>query len=174
MTKETLTATKSVPVQIKILTGADTIKAAIASINKRGKAFDKDVHIAAVSCLVHADKHGDITLANKLIEALPASQRKNALRDWFLAFGKFNYDAQNKVFTFNGEATTQAAEAINTPFWEFKPEAVYVPFNAVAFLNSAIKRVENAAAKGENVPAELVKGLPALLATITKADVLAA
>jgi hypothetical protein len=174
MTKEVLKTTKSVPVQIKIITGADAIGKAIASLAKRGKAFDKDVHIAAMSCLIHADKHGDITLANKLIDALPASQRKNALRDWFLAFGKFNYDQQNKTFTFNGAVQTQEAEAMSTPFWEFKPEAAYVPFNAIAFLNSAIKRVENAAAKGEAVPVELVKGLPALLATITKADVLAA
>lgn len=174
MTKETLTVTKTTPVKMKVLTGADVIAKMIASIGKRGKALDKDVHIAAVSCLVHADKHGDITLANKLIEALPASQRKNALRDWFLAFGKFNYDTQNKVFTFNKLATTQTETAINTPFWEFKPEATYVPFNAVTFLQQAIKRVENAAAKGEEVPEEVLDGLNGIMTAITKPDVLAA
>ena len=161
-------------IKMKILTGADVINAAIKSIAKRGKAFDKDVHVAAVSTLVHADKHGDITLAQKLVDALPASQRKNALRDWFLAYGKFSYDMQNKAFTYKKDAVTQLETAINTPFWEFKPEAAYVPFDAVKFIEQAVKRVTKAVNDGEKVPEALVTGLQDLQAVMLKPDVLAA
>lgn len=160
--------------KMKILTGAAAINAAITSIAKRGKAFDKDVHIAAVSTLMHADQHGDITLAQKLVDALPASQRKNALRDWFLAFGKFGYDQQNKTFTYNGEATTKTQEAMEKPFWAFKPEPAYVPFNASDFINNAIKRVNKAIKDGEDVPETLILGLNELQTAIVKPDVLAA
>lgn len=75
----------------KIIESAKAIDTAIASIAKRGKTLQADIHVAAVSCLVHADKHGDITLAVKLVEAVPSLARKNALRDWFIAHGKFSY-----------------------------------------------------------------------------------
>mgnify|MGYP000654553662 CR=1 FL=1 len=55
-------------VELKLLTGASAINTAITSISKRGKSLEKDIHVAAVSCLIHADKHGDITLAEKLVQ----------------------------------------------------------------------------------------------------------
>lgn len=174
MTKETLTTTKSVPVKMKIITGAEGISKGIASISKRGKAFERDVHCLAVSTLIHADKHGDVTLANKLIDALPASQRKNALRDWYLAFGKFKYDEKNKALGFNGAAGTQTDKAIETPFWEFKPEQEYVPFNAIKAVENLLKRIDNAKNKGDEVPEVLESALKEVQAKLTKPDVLAA
>ena len=161
-------------VGIKLLDTALAINTAINSIGKRGKALDKDMHIVAVSCLIHADKHGDITLANRLLEVLPKTARSNALRDWFLAFGKFSYDATSKAFVYNKAAVTQTQTAINTPFWEFKPEAAYVPFDAIRFIEQAVKRVTKAVNDGEKVPEALVTGLQDLQAVMLKPDALAA
>jgi len=147
---------------VKVLTGSDAINKAITSIATRGKAIDRDIHTVAVSTLVHADKHGDITLANKLLAAMPKSTRTNALRDWFLAFGKFDFDAKSKAMVFAREKTSDITKATNTPFWLFKPEPVYVAFDAATFLATAIKRVEKAMNDGENVPEALIKGLYAI------------
>lgn len=178
MTKTDKTANKAVkadkPVKIKFLTGAESINAAISSIAKRGKGLNKDIHIAAVSTLIHADKHGDITLANRLVEALPETMRKNALRDWYLAFGKFDYDAQNKVLIAKMQAVTNTQEAMAKPFWKFKPEAEYVPFNAVKEVNRLLKRIDNAKTNGDLIPEVLEEALLGVQAALTKPDALAA
>jgi len=180
MTKATVkTATKAKKpvaktITVNVITGADKIGAMITSITKRGKSMDKDIHTVAVSTLIHADKHGDITLANKLIAAMPKTARTNALKDWFITFGKFTYDEKNKALAYNGKATTQTVKATNTPFWEFKPEAKYVPFDATTFLQQAIKRVEKAMNDGEKVPTALLTGLQAINTQLTTPDALAA
>lgn len=136
-----------------ILDGAKAIEKAIVSIASRGKTLERDIHKAAVSCLNHADLHGDITLANKLVEAVPTMSRKNALRDWFMAFGKFGYDAQNKALSYAKGGVTLLDDAIETPFWAFKPEAEYVPFDITKAVTQLIQRAEKAVERGDKVPA---------------------
>lgn len=148
----------------KVLNGAEAIGAAIKSISTRGKTLERDIHVAAVSCLAHADKHGDITLAQKLVDAIPTLARKNALRDWFLAHGKFSYDMQNKALTFDKKAKTQLEASIATPFWEFKPEAEYKPFNMEAAIVSLVKRAEKAIENGDDVPVDRLEALRQLAA----------
>lgn len=146
----------------KMIEGAKAIDTAIKSIATRGKKFEADIHQAAVSVLVHADKHGDITLAQKLIEAVPNLARKNALREWLMAFGKFGYDSENKTMTYNGKGSTLVEEAIETPFWVFKPEKDETLFDLNAAIHNLIKRAENAAAKGAKVPAAQLNKLRTL------------
>lgn len=161
-TKQTAKTVK--PVAFKMLDGAKAIDTAIKSIASRGKTLEKDIHQAAVSCLVHADKHGDITLASKLVDAVPSLARKNALRDWFIAHGKFSWSMEAKAFTFNKQAVTQLEAAIATPFWEFKTEAEYKPFNMEAAVLQLVKRAESAIEKGEKVPTEKLAQLRKLAA----------
>ena len=140
--------------KFKLLDGTKAINTAIDSIKTRGKSLDKDIHQAAVSCLDHAEQHGDITLAEKLVKALPNSSRRNALRDWFMAYGKFNYDMKSKGFTYDKEAVTNLEQAIVTPFWEFKPEIEYVPFNLKEQITRILVKAEKAIEKGEEVATE--------------------
>lgn len=159
----------------KMLDGAKAIDTAIKSINTRGKSLQRDIHVAAVSCLNHADKHGDVTLAQKLVDAVPTLARKNALRDWFIAHGKFSYDATEKVLTFNKKGTTQLEQAIAMPFWEFKQEAAYVPFDIQAAILTLVKRAEKAVNNGDNVDKKTLAALTALTGTAKPSkDVLAA
>lgn len=159
----------------KMLDGAKAIDTAIKSINTRGKSLQRDIHVAAVSCLNHADKHGDVTLAQKLVDAVPTLARKNALRDWFIAHGKFSYDATEKVLTFNKKATTQLEQAIAVPFWEFKQEAAYVPFDIQAAILTLVKRAEKAINNGDNVDKKTLATLQSLTGTAKPSkDVLAA
>ena len=130
----------------KLLVGATAINKAIDSIAKRGKTLDTDLHNAALSCLEHAIKHGDITLAERLVGAMPQQARKNAMRDWFINYGPFAYNAKNKKFTFKAKEgeVYNVAEAAQTPFWEFKPEPEYVPFNVDKAILALVTKAENA------------------------------
>lgn len=148
----------------KLLEGTKAIEASIKSISTRGKAFERDIHVTAVSCLVHADKHGDVTLAQRLVDAVPSLARKNALRDWFLAHGKFIYNAKEKQFNFSKSAVTLTEEAIATPFWEFKQEAAYVPFDINKAITQLLARADTAIKKGDNVPEATIKQLRSMIA----------
>ena len=111
------------------------INAVIATISKNGQKLDTLVHQAAVSCLKHIDMHHNVTVMTKLVDALPASARKNALRDWALAFGKLGWDEDAECFTYAKDKATMLEEAMITPYWKYKPEAKYVPFD----INKALR-----------------------------------
>ena len=72
-----------------IITDAKKLKASIASIRTSGAKLDERIQVAAISVIDHADKHGDTTLADALVNAMPKSGRKLALVEYLLAFGKF-------------------------------------------------------------------------------------
>jgi len=147
-----------------IIEGAKAIDTAIKSIATRGKRLERDIHVAAVACLVHADKHGDVTLAQKLVDAIPSLARKNALRDWFIAHGKFDYDATNKTLAFNKKGTTLVEEAIATPFWEFKQEAEYVAPTDEAVHKRIAQVLKFATQEGSKVSKGTIDKLQSLVA----------
>jgi hypothetical protein len=97
----------------------------ILSIQARGAKLDNDIHSGAMACLFHADKHGDITLMNRLLMAMPKSTRRNALAQWAVAFGKFqpNEDkstAESAPLAFAKSKTTDITAALAKPFWDFR------------------------------------------------------
>lgn len=151
------TKSKPVPTAPKVKMIEGTTKAAtetlvgkaIASIQARGKLLQRDIHVAAVSCLKHVELHGDVTLVNRLIDAVPDMTRKNVLRDWFCAFGKLTADEKAKTLVYNRDAVTMLAEATSTPFWSFKPEPAWVPFNFDKMIKAVIAKADKAKAKGE-------------------------
>lgn len=150
---------------------ADLIKL-IDSIATRGKKLDKDIHQAAVSSLVHAAQHGDITVAVRLTEALPKSGRKNALIAWLTSFGPFALGEGNKLVykkLEDGQLNVQAASA--EPFWEFAPEPAYVPFDLKAQIEKLIGKAEKAAADPEHAAENAVDlAVVSLLKRIVEAN----
>lgn len=156
-TKETVKpVAKSAKAPMQVIEGATAINAAISAIAKTGKTLERAVHIAAVSTLVHADKHGDITLANKLVDAIPSMARKNALRDWYLAHGKFDYSQETKALTYKRTGKTKLDEAMATPFWEFKPEKAYVPFDLTGAIVKLVTKANKAHEHGDKIDMKLV------------------
>lgn len=153
---------------LKLLTGATAINTAINSIQNRSKKLAQDIHVCAVSCLMHADQHGDITLAARLVQALPDMTRKNALLDWLQAFGKFGWDADAKALTFDKTKKTNKEGACETPFWVFKPETEYKPFDLKAELARLVAKATKAAEKGDardSIPPHMLAVLKQAAAT---------
>ncbi|AGW43585.1 hypothetical protein JG068_03 [Burkholderia phage JG068] len=80
-----------------LMTKAAEMEKAIASIANRGKKLDADIHQAACSTLAHAINHGDVTLAQKLVAAMPKSARTKALAAWFVDFGPADWRPRIQV-----------------------------------------------------------------------------
>lgn len=144
------TATKTVAkkaTSIKLIENAADVRKQIVSIGNRAKKLDTDIHVVGVSCMAHADKHGDVTLMQELINAMGRSQRKNAMIAWACAFGKFAPDEKGKNVIFNKTMTTDIEGAIGSSPWDFKPEQ---PFEAwdmdkalAQFMATASKKAED-------------------------------
>jgi hypothetical protein len=97
----------------------------IMSIAARGAKLDNDIHSGAMACLYHADKHGDITLMNRLLMAMPKSTRRNALAQWAVAFGKFKPNEDKSTLetaplAFDKAKSTDIPAAQAKPFWDFR------------------------------------------------------
>lgn len=153
---------------MQIIQAAADVKKAIASIKGRAKKLDKDIHTVAVSCLHHADQHGDVTLMQELILSMGKSQRRNAVIAWACAYGKFQADDKGKNVEYNRTNTTDMEGAIAESPWEFKPEAAFKPFNMKEELTKLIKRAEKAASDSRN---DVPKGLVSKLAQSLEGEV---
>lgn len=143
---------------MKLITGASDIKKAIASIASRGKMLDTGIHVAGVSVLAHATAHGDTTLADALVNAMPKGGRKIALVTWMLAHGqiakldpKLDKDAvaAGRLFKIDKARTYNEAGAMSVCWTEFAKEpAPLEAFDAQAAMQSLIARLTSAGKKG--------------------------
>lgn len=147
MTKKLATA-----VATAILSAVDTGKL-IVSIKGRGAKLDKDVHQAALSALDNHAKHGNTSLANALLLAMPKSGRANALMAWMLAMdpklakNPAKDAAAPLVHNKDVEGAFDLAKADATPFWEFKTVEGGKPFSFDTYMASLTKGIDKAMAE---------------------------
>lgn len=134
----------------KIIEKAADVRKQIVSIGNRAKKLDRDIHVVGVSCLHHADKHGDVTLMQELINALGRSQRRNAVIGWACAFGKFAPDEKGKNVVFNKAGTTDLVSASEESPWDFAPEKPFQAFDLEAELAKLMKKAQKAAEDSRN------------------------
>lgn len=164
---------KKVEVVASVITDTAKLTLAIDSIASRGKKLDKDIHQAAVSTLVHAGQHGDVTLASRLIAALPASGRRNALIAWFVAYGPFAIAESGKDVVYHKrDEPINVSLAWAEPYWEFAPEPQFVAFDFGAVIAKAVKLAEKALADSAHAGQHkvTVEQLSALRALVPVAD----
>lgn len=149
----------------KMLEGVAIINKAITSLQTRGKKYEADLHQAAVSCLNHAGKHGDITLAIRLIEAVPSLTRSNALKQWFIAMGRFKWDDEGKTLAYDKSKATLLDEALANPFWTFKANegGAFKPFDFNEAVNRILAQAKKAHEKGQEVPTDKLEALAKLI-----------
>lgn len=171
---------------MQIIKTAADINKAIASIANRGAKLDGDIHRAGVSVLAHASEHGDPSLADKLVNAMPKGSRKLALVEWMLAHGQIakldqkedkDAIASGRVFKLDRTRTLDLEGAIKTSWVEFKKEAaVHTAFDAQAAVKSVLARLKTANAKGLTVEhkAEALAEAQALVALLSAAPAPAA
>ena len=138
MAKTNKTAYKA-PAMSALATGLPAIAKSLASIKTRGVKLQNDVHIAACSVLRHVGEHKDVRVVQSLFDALPASYRTNAVRDWFVAYGPIAFDKNKPVFV--KDKATELTKAMADPFWLFSEEKDYVQVDVLALINAAVKKL---------------------------------
>lgn len=147
-----------------IILKAKNVRNQIALVKSRAKKLDDQIHIIAVSCLYHADKHGDVTLMQELIESMGKSQRRNAVIAWASAYGKFQPNEKGKNVDYCRGNATDIEAAKNESPWDFKPEQPFKAFDMEVELKKLIKRSAKAADDARNnVPKGLVEQLAKLM-----------
>lgn len=135
------------------------IDKAISSIKSRGKKLDNDIHVAACSCINHIELHGDVTLLNRLIEAMPKGSRVNALRDFVGSFAKVDYNEETKAFDYNKKKVTLLQEAMEISWVEFKPEQPYKPMDFTEEISKILRKAFDRVGsdKGDKVNAKKLR-----------------
>jgi hypothetical protein len=126
---------------IKLLVGEKAIKAAMVSIHRRGQTLQQDIHVAACSVLAHVEKHSDIRLITELLAAVPEMTRKNAMKDWFTAFGPVMFDGDTVEFVKGKPVDMKGAMA--EPFWLFSPEKPYQAIDVAKLIDGVIRKLTN-------------------------------
>lgn len=161
---------------MKLHTSVKEINTAIESIARRGKILDHDIHRAGVSCIKHAAEHGDTTLLDKLVLAMPQGSRKHAFMEWALAYGNVRAldrgnDAdkaaieQGRIFAKDKSKEYDEAGAIANAWYNFKPEPdLLTAFDVHKAVAQLVKRVSKATKDGtalENID-DALKALESL------------
>ena len=162
--------------KISLITTDAKIDDMIASISKRGKSIQNDIHRTACSIVRRWHESGDVSVAvrqmNALLAAVPSMARANAFKAWVEAYATFVWDADNDCFAYHKKRTKISLEdaktACATPFWEFKKEPEYKPLNLddmiAALIARADKRRQDGLQDGDVVDADKIKALKAIIA----------
>lgn len=133
------------------------VNASIQNIKINGKALDQAIQDTALSVLHHVNENREVSLANKLFNAMPAGSRRNALAQWFFTFGMIavNTDKASKKerpFIFDKEGITQIEEAEKI-MWNtmLKEKSVSEAFDPDKFINMVQAKLKKLAKEG-NLP----------------------
>jgi hypothetical protein len=139
--------------------------ALIGSIGRTAAKLTKDVQLAAVNVVLHAIAHGDVTLADSLVDALGKQGRKSSLRAWFEINGcmvvssstqKFILDKSRKATMAKLVQSELEAKLMELPWVEAIPEPKAITILEVGamadkFLERLTKQVKEAEGSGVKV-----------------------
>lgn len=130
-----------------------TVKQINATSVKLGQATKKlqsDIHNHAVLIAEHIAEHGDVTIADVLVEALGKSIRANALRQWFLDLGGCSWNEDKKRFGKKKDFEFEKDVAEANPFYDYVPEAAFKPVNGEDLLKSVVAKMRKAIEDTDN------------------------
>lgn len=129
----------------------------IGAIGKAALKLTASVQVTAVACAMHAVEHGDVTLADQLVDALGKGMRRASLRAWFEKQAPMYLPQGKTVFAFDKERAKELRKLsaedleakLNSLAWEeAKPEAPVVSvFDVQDAFDKFMKRVEKQVAE---------------------------
>ena len=151
----------------KLILGTTDITSAITSITKRGKKLDADIQVCALSVINHVELHGDPSLMNAMVTAMPKGSRVNALNEFLETFGRVTFNPTAKAFEYSKDGVTDLEGAEATVWTDFKAEPPYKGLDLRESILVLIKKAEErktSTNKDDKVPAELITALEGLVA----------
>ena len=138
------------------------------ALGRQSVKLQEQIHEHAIVIINHIKVHGDVTVADTLVNAIAGSIRKNALRSWFIAYGGCTWNADKECFRKAKDFTFDIEAATAEPFWLFEPEPKFKPVDFNALLKAALAKAKKALADEEHknehdVNPELVAAIEALV-----------
>lgn len=132
------------------------------------KKLDLDIQQLCLSVINHAMKHGDVTLATTLVQALPKGARSNAVKAFIDEYSCMAWqqtsDGQMFVKVPNKKTDMQGAASI---MWtEFKPEPEYKPTDLAGAVSKLLSKVQTDIEKGHEHDDKEVNALKELNAAL--------
>ena len=131
---------------------ADLIKR-IGAIGKASARLTRDIQEAAVNAIGYSIIHGDITIGQRLYEAVGSAVRRQSLVSFFEKHGQFCWSSSEKKFVFyKVEGIHFDYDALmGLPWEEAKKEAIVSDLDVADMVTKLIKRIENGISKGVEV-----------------------
>lgn len=128
--------------KVTIIENEKTLITKIKAFGKAEVSRDELLHSLAVSCLIYADKTCNVTPASELIKQLSQTTRSNALKAWFIAYGRFNWNAEKEAFGFAKGKHSDVESAKEIPFWKFQKEPNFKTISSESLIRSVINAME--------------------------------
>lgn len=152
--------------------GEEALNTEIESVIKDSASVTERIANVSFQALMFAAKTGNFGPLTRLYSGLHQGQRKDALRQWIVAFAPATWDANKKVFM---KDTTESAVAfdlegaLKTPYYDFTKENEQIPMTAEEFvkmLQRQVKKVNDRRSDGETLDEQTVKMSEAVQAII--------
>lgn len=139
----------------------EEVMAEIESIGKDSKGLGQRIQNTAIQTMLHGFTHGDFTLMTALYQNLDSSQRKEALKRFFVDLAPVEYkvtDPKKNVAQFvkaEGRDEWDFETAVKKPYYEYTPEKVQMPFDFEAIIKilqkNILDKVDSAKEKGKAI-----------------------
>jgi len=125
----------------------------IGLIGKASARLTRDIQEAAVNAIGYSIVHGDITIGQRLYEALGTAMRRQSLVSFFEKHGQFCWSSNEKKFVFYRVEGIQFDydQLMGMPWDEAKKEAIVSDLDVEDMVKRMIKKIENAIEKGVEV-----------------------
>lgn len=118
----------------------------INAIKKSASELQSEIQLAAVNAVGYSILHGDITIGQKLFDALPSGVRRASLVAFFEKHGNFAYLKEEKRFAHykNDERSFDEVALLATPWASAKKEVIVSEYDLDDMFTKFMNRIEKA------------------------------
>lgn len=143
------------------------------ALSKRSRELAKDIHTHMVDIVAHVKAHGDVTAATFLIQNIHSAVRRQAIVNWFCAFGGMNFNKDKEGVEKFTRNKSVPADQIDLKLceeespWDYTPEPELKAFDLDKAIAQLIKRAEKRLedpTEGDKIDADKLELLKSLAA----------
>lgn len=137
-----------------------TINRKIGEISKSGKALTNKIVEVEIAAMHHLEQHKDSGALSRLVLAVPASMRREALKVHIMDHVPVTWNEEKQVFKSKKKGTFNIAGAEAVPFYDYtKEEAKKLNLDkllvVLKLVETSEKRIEKAIEEGAELTGDM-------------------
>lgn len=137
-----------------------TINRKIGEISKSGKALTNKIVEVEIAAMRHLEQHKDSGALSRLVLAVPASMRREALKVHIMDHVPVTWNEEKQVFKSKKKGTFNIAGAEAVPFYDYtKEEAKKLNLDkllvVLKLVETSEKRIEKAIEEGAELTGDM-------------------